>query len=261
MCLILLAHRAHPDLPLVIAANRDERYDRPTRPAGFWEDCPRILAGRDLEAGGTWLGMTRQGRFAAVTNVRNGPPATAAPRSRGELTRDFLRGNSSPGDYATAIMDRAGDYGGFNLLLGDGDELLYCENFSKTTQRLSPGVYGLSNHLLDTPWPKVVSGKNRLTELLEQWHSAAQADTGKLLDILTDKTIVEDELLPDTGVGLSLERQLSPIFIAGEGYGTVCSTAVVVDRDGQVKFHERSFYGPQPRDSFHEFTLGNGLEP
>lgn len=255
MCLILLAHRAHSELSLVIAANRDERYDRPTRPANFWEDSPQVLAGRDLQAGGTWLGVTRRGRFAAVTNVRDGLPAGPAARSRGELTRNFLHGDADPLDYAEAIMARAAEYGGFNLLVGNRNDLVYCENFSNTVRSLSPGIYGLSNHLLDTPWPKVVTGKNQLTNLMDQWNSASRADSGKLLELLTDKAIAEDDLLPDTGVGLSLERQLSPIFIEGEGYGTVCSTAVIVDRDGQTKFHERSFYGPESQDCFYEFTL------
>lgn len=255
MCLILFAHRAHPDLPLAVAANRDERYDRPTQNAGFWSDAPHVLAGRDLRAGGAWLGMSRRGRFAAVTNIRSGTAVQEARRSRGELTQDFLLGEDEPLDYAKKVLTRSAEYGGFNLLIGDMDQLVYCENMSNSLQIMPPGIYGLSNHLLDTPWPKVVTGKNQLRSLLGQWHSAANADSNKLLDLLTDRTAAEDDYLPETGVGLALERRLSPIFIESEFYGTCCSTALIIDRERRAKFHERSFYENEPREVAYQFSL------
>lgn len=255
MCLILFAHQIHPELPLVVAANRDERYDRPARPAGFWPEDPTIMAGRDQEAGGTWLGITRGGRFAAVTNFRNGRGRRPGRRSRGDLTRDFLQGRSKPLEYARQVLSRSGDYDGFNLLVGDRNQLVYCENLRNNLQVVQPGLYGLSNHLLDTPWPKVVSGKTQLASMLDGWHDAGQADSGSLLRLLTDRTVAEDEFLPDTGVGLALERRLAPIFIESETYGTCCSTVVVMDHRGAVKFHERRFYGVQAEDSLYQFDL------
>jgi len=261
MCLILFAYKSHPELPLIVAANRDEFYRRPSRPADFWPDHPDILAGRDLEALGTWLGVSRRGRFAAVTNVRGGADAGGA-RSRGELTRDFLSGDSSPWDYAREVLGRARDYRGFNLLVGDREELVYCENLHGTTARVEPGIYGLSNHLLDTPWPKVVSGKSGLQAIISRWHSAGEADTEALLDMLGDRNIAEDELLPATGLGLAMERRLSPIFVSGddsgsgEGYGTCCSTVLVADQQGRLRFHERRFYGEEPRESRFDLRWG-----
>ncbi|MGQ9427169.1 NRDE family protein [Gilvimarinus sp. F26214L] len=253
--MILLAYKAHSELPVVVAANRDERYDRPSRPAGFWPDHPELLAGMDLEAGGTWLGITRNGRFAAVTNFRAGQRRAGTFRSRGELTREFLVGGASPADYARDVVRRGADYQGFNLLLGNMDELVYCENLNHRWERLQPGIYGLSNHLLDTPWPKVISGKNRLTQVLTQWHSSSRAETGQLLDILTDRNIAEDEFLPDTGVGLEAERHLSPIFIEAGQYGTCASTGIIVDETGRTTFHERSFYDREPHEELHQFQL------
>ncbi|MCW8195734.1 NRDE family protein [Proteobacteria bacterium 005FR1] len=255
MCLILFAHQLHPELPLVVAANRDEHYGRATRAAGFWPDKPAILAGRDLEAGGTWLGISRSGRFAAVTNVREGGAKRPGQRSRGELTRDFLESDAKPLEYAREVLARSKDYSGFNLLVGDLDQLVYCENLRNSLQVVPPGLYGLSNHLLDTPWPKVVSGKNQLRGILESWHSAAEASSEQLFELLTDRSVAEDDLLPDTGVGLALERRLAPIFIEGETYGTCCSTVVVADNQGRVKFHERSFYKSPPANTVFEFRL------
>lgn len=255
MCLILIAHRAHADLPLVVAANRDEHYLRPSAQAQFWPEADHIVAGRDLEAGGTWLGLTRQGRFAAVTNIRKGPAVESAPRSRGELVQNFLTGNEPPAEYCQRVLERAHEYRGFNLLVGDLQDLVYCDNLNNSVRSLAPGTYGLSNHLLDTPWPKVVKGKNRLSSLLENWHHASAANCEQLLDILTDREIAEDEFLPSTGVGIEAERLLSPIFIEGDQYGTCCSTAVIIDADGRANFHERSFYGGSIRDARHEFQI------
>jgi uncharacterized protein with NRDE domain len=238
MCLILLAWHAHPEYPLVFAGNRDEAYSRPSAAAGFWADDPAIFGGRDLEMGGTWLGLTRTGRFAAVTNYRNGPAAGAAPRSRGELTAGFLRGTEEPRAYPEKVATRAAEYGGFTLIVGDLDHLFWISNRGSGIGEIAPGVHGLSNHLLDTPWPKVRRGKQQVATLLKSEES--QLVTG-LFATLADRTVAPDSELPDTGVGLQRERELSPPFIAGERYGTRASTVLLVSRAGKVSCVERRF--------------------
>jgi len=236
MCLVLLSYRSHPRYPLVLAANRDEFYARPTAAAGFRQDAPGVLAGRDLEAGGTWLGFTRTGRIALVTNYRD--PAiqkTNAP-SRGALTLDFLTGQETPEQYLKALKERAEAYNGFNLIVGDRSGLWHFSNREGIIRELSPGVYGLSNHLLDTPWPKVERGKAALRKLLDEEDIQSES----LLEFLSDRTTAPDDLLPDTGVGIEMERVLSAPFVAIPGYGTRCSTAILVNNDGQVEFTERT---------------------
>jgi uncharacterized protein with NRDE domain len=249
MCLILLAWRSHPRYPLVFAGNRDESYGRPSAPAEFWRDDPRIYGGRDLEQGGTWLGVARSGRIAAVTNYnyRERPRIGKMPRSRGELTARFLRGSDAPSDYLEQVARSAGAYGPFSLIVGDGEGLWYSSNRAasngsdRPSRELVAGVYGLSNHLLDTPWLKVTSGKRRLAGLL----GAAEAPlVAGLFDILSDRDPAPDAELPDTGVGARRERELSPLFIAGERYGTRASTVVLIGGDRNVLFIERRF-GPR----------------
>ncbi|MDB6062423.1 MAG: hypothetical protein JWM78_2526 [Verrucomicrobiaceae bacterium] len=252
MCLILFAIDSHPALPLVVAANRDERYARPTQPLQWWADAPQLLAGKDLEAGGTWLGITRNGRFAAITNVREGVRREQWQRSRGELTRDFLLGDMTAADFADYAYAQSEHFAGFNLLLGDltpGASLAadlapqarggvyYCSNRSQPPRRLPAGVYGLSNDSLDSAWPKVVSGKFALKQLL----NAGTPSTDDLLQILTDTHQPADSELPDTGVGLLLERLLASAFIATDEYGTRASTALLVARDGRVDIAEQNF--------------------
>jgi uncharacterized protein with NRDE domain len=236
MCLILLAHRAHPAFPLVVAANRDEWFRRPTAAAGFWPDAPDVFAGRDLEQQGTWLGVTRGGRFAALTNYRDpGANRPDAP-SRGALVSAFLRSRASPGDYLDALRRDADRYNGFSLLAGDGATLLYFSNREGEVRSLGPGVYGLSNSLLDVPWPKVASGKAQLAAALD---GCPNAET--LLDILDDTALAPDAALPATGVSRDWERRLSSLRIVADGYGTRSSTALLVGADGEVCFVERSF--------------------
>lgn len=256
MCLILLAHRAHPDFPLVIAANRDEFYARPTAPAAFWPDAPHVLGGRDLVAGGTWLGLTREGRWAAVTNYRDPPTQRPGRPSRGALVADFLRNPSAPDEYLAAVAKDAGAYDGFNLLLGDLTGAYYLGNRAGgresggahvdgrgiARRSLEPGVYGLSNHLLDTPWPKVARGRRLLQEVID----AGAPTTDALLEILYDTDVAPDDALPDTGVDPEWERALSASFIATPPYGTRACTALIIDRGGHARFVERSF-GPGPR--------------
>lgn len=240
MCLILFAHRAHRDYPLVFAANRDEFHDRPTAPAAFWPDAPRVLAGRDLRGGGSWMGVTREGRWAALTNYRD-PPVTRPDRpSRGALVADFVTGTARPDEYLSALAADADRYDGFNLLVGDLDDVFYFSNRmagAGAPRRLEPGVYGLSNHLLDTPWPKVARGRQRLTELLQTREPTAEA----LLEILYDTEIAPLDTLPDTGVEAEWERVLSAAFVATPVYGTRASTALIINDAARATFVERSF--------------------
>jgi uncharacterized protein with NRDE domain len=254
MCLLLLAHRARPDLPLLLAFNRDEFRDRPTAPLAPWPGRPDVLAGRDLRAGGTWLGVSKGGRLAAVTNYREAgrlpagpllPPSAArhAPagrRSRGELPLGWLTGTAAAGEYLDRIGAAAGEYGGFNLLIGDMKEIWYLSNRGSGRRRLEPGLHALSNHLLDTPWPKVRRGRETLANLLSLQRPPAVED---VLELLADPQQPPDQELPDTGVGLAWERRLSPVFIAGEEYGTRSSTVLLVRPDGRASFVERTHSG------------------
>jgi uncharacterized protein with NRDE domain len=242
MCLILLAWQSHPDYPLVFAGNRDERYDRPSATADFWKDDPEIFGGRDLELGGTWLGLRRSGRFAAITNYRDGPAKKPAPRSRGELTANFLRGKDGPAAYMNKVATVDGClYGGYTLLAGDRERLYGLSNRGGGVEELRPGVHGLSNHLLNTPWPKIVRGKRRVAALLGA--SEPEVLSG-LFEALADRSAADETDLPDSGVGAARERELSPAFIAGEHYGTRASTVLLIGRDGSVIFVERRF-GPR----------------
>lgn len=240
MCLILFAVAAHLDYLLVLAANRDEYHARPTRSLQPWPEAPQLFAGKDLEAGGTWLGITRSGRFAAITNVREGAPREPWHRSRGELVHDFLLGSGSAETFAEFAHSEGGNYAGFNLLLGDlsrgANSLYYCSNRGVSPQRIAPGIYGLSNDRLDTPWPKVDTGKRALRELL--LHSPTP--TG-LLDILADRTQPADAALPDSGVGIELERVYASRFIASPLYGTRASTALLINNHGHVHIWEQNF--------------------
>ena len=237
MCLILVAWQTHPGFPLVVAANRDEFYARATAPAARWPEDPRVAGGRDLEAGGTWLGVRGDGRFAAVTNVREpGLGAPAGAPSRGGLPRDYLLGEQRPGDYA-AQLDGAG-YAGFNLLVADRDSLWYGSNREPAARRLPPGVYGLSNHRLDTPWPKLVGARSRFASAL-----AGLPEREPLFGILGDGELVPDPDLPATGLPLPWERLLSAIFVRSETYGTRACTVLAWSHPGGALLEERQF-GP-----------------
>lgn len=236
MCLIVFAWRPGHELPLVMAANRDEFYARPSLPLAQWPDAPGLYGGRDLEAGGTWLGIGPHARFAALTNIRD-PRQPPRGRSRGELPVQFLRGELGPEAFLRETAQRAGDYSGFNLLVGDRHHLWLLNSRTGVPEQLSAGLYGLSNAELDTPWPKVKKAKALLGECL------AAPQVPSLLDLLHDGQQVEDARLPDTGVGLNTERVLSSIFIATHSYGTRASTVLLVKADGSRTLVERS-YGP-----------------
>lgn len=239
MCLIALSWRSHPRYVLALAANRDEFHARATAPAEFWPEAPHVLAGRDLEAGGTWLGITRTGRVAALSNYRDGEPRPG-PRSRGELVRDFLLGTAAPRAYARDVDAGGGAYGGFNLLIGEiGTALYYVNNRGAPVQALTRAVHGVSNGHLDAPWPKV----RRLCAALEALPAERAAAEAGLFHALADRTRAPDAQLPDTGVGIERERRLSPAFIADPVYGTRASTVILVGVDGRVSFTERRF-GP-----------------
>ena len=239
MCLIALAFRVHPEFPLVVAANRDEFYARPTQQASFWADEPAILAGRDLECMGTWLGVTRTGRFAAVTNYRDPADLRTSAESRGTLVSRFLASDQSAAQFLAGVAANAQAYRGFNLLACDGTTLFCYSNRAGDPRRLEPGVYGLSNHLLDTPWPKVTTARERLREALAPAPSAEP-----LFTLLADPGVAPENELPDTGVGLARERMLSAARIVSDTYGTRCSTVVMQGADRTMRFAERT-YGPE----------------
>lgn len=229
MCLILFAYRCHPGYELLVAANRDEFYQRPTAPLSYWEDAPHILAGRDLQEGGTWMGITQKGRFAALTNYRDPENVTVSAPSRGNLVSAYLQSDAPAAEYIADLAASAEDYNGFNLLVGDRSGLYYYSNQYAAVQVLAPGIYGLSNHLLNTPWPKLQRGVNKLREILAT-HLRPTADD--LFSILNDRSLAADSDLPHTGVTLEWERRLSAIFIAAPGYGTRTSTVLALENSG-----------------------------
>jgi uncharacterized protein with NRDE domain len=236
MCLIVLAWQCHPKYPLIVAANRDEYYRRPTEAAHLWAPPSRVLAGRDLLAGGTWLGITPKGKFAAVTNYREFPHETA-PLSRGDLTTGFLNSDIDIHQYAQKSIDTGDQYSGFNLLLSEANQLTYCSNRRTNIQILPPGVYSLSNHLLDSPWPKAIHVKKALKPLLKD----QSIHVDEILKCLQRREAFPDEHLPNTGVGIELERVLSPPFIVSPDYGTRCSTVVLRNNSGKTILVEQSY--------------------
>lgn len=237
MCLIFIALKDHPKFKLIVAANRDEFYDRKTAPAAYWEDHPEILGGRDLEASGTWLGMTKNGRICMVTNFRDPKNINPKAPSRGKLVTDFLLDTISGEAYLEKVEAHAKKYNGFSLIAGTVDSLFYLTNYKEGVITLNSGLFGLSNHLLETPWPKVEKGKNQIQLLIK----SPSFKPDDLFQVLLDDTIPKDESLPDTGVGLDLERVLSTAFIKSPGYGTRCSTVIVVDYANHVSFTERVY--------------------
>lgn len=237
MCLIFLSLRQHPTYKLVLAANRDEFYARKTAPAEFWSDHPYVLGGRDLQAGGTWMGITLQGRISLVTNYRDPRHIDPNALSRGKLVSDFLAGKESPEAYLQDLEKYKTSYNGFNLIVGTAESLWYYSNYRDGIAEIGPGLHGLSNHLLETPWPKVARGKEKMATLLQQPTVTPDA----LFDMLYDDTIAADAQLPDTGVGLDRERMLSSMFIKSPVYGTRCSTIVLIDHHNHVTFAERIF--------------------
>lgn len=248
MCTILLSWNTRPDYNLIMVANRDEFLQRNTRTAQWWEDHPEVLAGKDLQAGGTWLGINRNGKIAAITNYRKFP-LEKYETSRGDLVKKYLTQNISARDFNSFLQEKGGEYDGFNLLFGNPDEMFYFSNRGPE-KKLVADIYGLSNHLLDTPWPKVERGKNEFRNKL----SPENFNPESLFDIMTDTRTAEDHLLPDTGIGIEKERLLSSIFIQSPDYGTRISTYVSMDKSGNVVFHEKSFL--PSNETRVEFKIG-----
>ena len=255
MCLIAFAWRAHPRWTLALIANRDEFHARPSAPADFLRDAPDVFGGIDLRAGGSWLLVSKRRRLAAITNVRVGLSPEVAPRSRGELVKSFATSNASAAEFAASIAPVVHAYGRFNLLLWDGDALLCVGNHPQFhAEVVAPGLHALSNASLDTDWPKTRRAKQALSDWLQLQNEAgpatARPDTEALFAALADTAPAADAELPDTGVGLELERRLSPPFVMGDAYGTRCSTLVLASFTG-MEMTERRF-GP------NQFSIGNG---
>ncbi|MFT6288089.1 MAG: hypothetical protein ACJA09_002846 [Alcanivorax sp.] len=241
MCLIIFAHNCLPGIPLVLAANRDEFFARPTAAADFWPGHPNLLAGRDLEQGGTWMGITRDGRFAAITNFRDPGATVGAPRTRGALTIDYLLGKTSAQQYLLAVAARQKEYAGFNLLLGDSQEMWFLSNSGEARSappvKLPPGLYGLSNAALNTPWPKVVLGKNKLQDCL-----TSPPTHLTLAAVVGDQHPASRQKLAGQGLDSEMDQLLSAQFIQAGHYGTRCTTTLwVSEEEGQADFCERSY--------------------
>lgn len=243
MCLIFFALHQHPTYKLILAGNRDEFYARKTEQAHFWGKHQYILGGCDLEAikpdgtCGTWMGITKNGRLAFITNYRDPHNINPKAPSRGHLVSDFLVCDQSPANYIQAVADRAAQYNGFNLVVGDANDLHYFSNYQNEVKTLSKGFYGLSNHLLDTPWPKVVQGKKEIGQEIKN----QEIDVEQLFTILRNEHRAVDHQLPNTGIGLERERALSSMFIKTNGYGTRCSTIILVNHSGETIFLERTY--------------------
>ncbi|WP_153733591.1 NRDE family protein [Sporosarcina obsidiansis] len=238
MCLLAFQLQSHPKYKLILMANRDEAYHRPTAPAEFWSDHPNILAGRDLEQMGTWLGINKQGRIAALTNFRDPSLPITGKQSRGHIVSSYLQSNVAPRVFLEQLHENRNNYTGFNVLAGSSEELFYYSNVEQTIVHLSKGTYGLSNALLDTPWPKVEATKNFLRDYS---NSTEEIDVDTLFETMQRAEGFPAETLPDTGVGREMESFLSSIFIASEKYGTRCTTVILIDNDDQVYFEERTF--------------------
>jgi len=257
MCLILAANDVHPDYRLVVAANRDEFYNRPAEPVAWWADEPRVLAGKDLQSGGTWLGVTRGGRFAAITNYREPGKMDPEAPSRGGLVLASLTDDRGPARYLDEVQEVADLYNSFNLLAGDLDGLWICSNRDKAPPiKIGRGVLGLSNNLLNSPWPKVTGGRDDLEGALGL---CGDALVERLLELLADRSVPPDDDLPDTGVGLEMERLLGSRFIVSPIYGTRASYVVLIGRNGRVTFVEQIFERGRPAGP--PTTIDFGIRP
>lgn len=240
----------HPQYRLVLAGNRDEFYARPAAPATWWPEHPSVVAGRDLRAGGTWMGAGARQRFCVITNVRDPEEHLPAAPSRGALVAGYLLGDSAPASYQRAVEQTRNQYNGFNLLVGDANTVQYVSTATEA-QTLGPGLYGLSNAVLDTPWPKVTRAKDRLRTILDTGDALVPA----LFDVLQDDTPAPDEALPDTGVSQDWERALSSIFIATPRYGTRASTVLLLNRTGGGTLIEQTYATDGAIASRQRFSL------
>ncbi|MDD2734107.1 MAG: NRDE family protein [Desulfuromonadaceae bacterium] len=258
MCLIVFAYKCHPDYQMILGANRDEFRDRPTESAGFWLSAPYLVAGRDMQAGGTWMGLTTTGKFAAITNYRDPRKQAKDQPSRGKLVSDYLQGASLTPEEYQATLNRDGQkYDGFNFLYGTLDKLYYFTNRGGSSGPVSFGIHGLSNHLLDSHWPKVTIAKSRMETIVQN----GNVDSEQIFAALSDPVPFADNLLPDTGVGLERERMLSPLYIENKEYGTRSSTVILVDRKGYTTFIERVFDHSSGTSSTQNFNFQQKSSP
>ncbi|MGH1463276.1 MAG: NRDE family protein [Neptuniibacter sp.] len=244
------AYKSHPVYSFILLANRDEFYNRPSKTMHYWDDHSDVLAGRDLEHGGTWLGINQQGKFSAVTNYRDGKKTQDNVRSRGGLTREFLCSTSDAITYLQTLQTRQHEYGDYNLLTGDTSGLYYQSNREGPIKKITPGVYGLSNALLDTPWPKLINARSSLQKMLHD----NEPERDKLLDIMSDKLKAVPKELPDTGIPYDWELLLSSCFIQSADYGTRATTVLLQKPNGETTIIEKSF-GPKGAEEEHEFSL------
>jgi uncharacterized protein with NRDE domain len=251
MCLIVFAYKFHKKFKLIVASNRDELYKRPTQDSHKWDTVPFIIAGKDLEQGGTWLGINENGLFAAVTNYRQPTLSNENKLSRGIMLKDFLLGNENSEVFLDKLAGKADLYNGFNLLIGDPENLFYYSNIEFAIKKVEPGLYGISNALFDTPWPKVEYAKNKLAEIISS-EDFSEEEIFKLLG--TDQKF-PDELLPNTGLNIELERKLSPVFIKSDFYGTRSSNILSIDYDNNVRFVERVYEMDNWRESRFNFSI------
>ncbi len=237
MCLIFISLKQHPTYKLILAANRDEFYNRKTAPADFWKDHSNIVGGRDLEAQGTWLAMTTSGKISMLTNYRDPKNINPSAPSRGQLVSDYLEQDVASEEYVKKIETKAKAYNGFNLLVGNPEEFFYLSKYKIGIDKITSGLYGLSNHLLETPWPKVKNGKRKFEQLLRSPNISSHL----LFEFLYDGERASDDQLPETGIGLERERALSSMFIKSPNYGSRCSTVILIDQQNNVEFSERVY--------------------
>ena len=253
MCLIVFSWQPDSQYPLILAANRDEFYRRPTQAADFWNDSPDVFGGRDLEAGGSWMAINKNGRFAAVTNYRE-VPSPAGLYSRGALVSDFVTGSQPASDYLHALQQQSDKWSGFNLLIMDSTGLYYFSNRTKD-HRIFPlphGIYGLSNHLLDTPWPKLLRVRNSFTQALKE---SVPPDSKRLVELMHDSYQPPEEQLPDTGVSKGVEKLLSSCFIASEDYGTRNTSVLMIDSHSQLQWVEQEYLPEGVAGESHQFKI------
>ena len=242
MCLILMGYKVSKKYPLILAANRDEFFGRPTAPMHFWQDNSSILAGKDLDQGGTWFGVHKKGTFAALTNYCDPTSIKLKAPSRGEIIVKFLESKKLTEIHFNALKKQSNFYNGFNLVFGDKEELFWFSNLKNTIEKIKPGIHGLSNRFFNTPWPKVTSGKKALKQMISK-----NFTINSLFSLLTDQSIPDDKRLPHTGVGIEWERILSPLFIESEIYGTRSSTIMLMDQNGNIEVTEWTY---NPRNIF-----------
>lgn len=255
MCLIFLSFNQHPEFPLIVAANRDEFYNRPATPLDFWQENPKILAGKDLSGGGTWLGVSKTGYFGMLTNYRDMANLKLGAPTRGKLVIDYLAGEFDPSTYLQALDANASKYNGYNIILGKLNDPWYYSNENHKIYRLGTGLYGLSNAFIDTDWPKVTLGKEHFRQVIEQ----DSFDTEDLFALMNNKELASDDDLPNTGIGYEKEKLLSSMYIEMSGYGTRNTTILTKDREGNVKILERTYSTKENliSDKEYEFSISS----